>query len=66
MILGFRYKTFTKKLDKIDMSLQKTLLKRTYREELKLQLPGFQADEYGLLSPPSVQLYLMKCVHNEA
>jgi len=52
----FRYKTFTKNLDKIDMpSLQKTLLKRMYREDLKLELPGFQADEYGLLSPPSTQ-----------
>ena len=26
-----------------------------YREELKLNLPGFQADEYGLLSPPAIK-----------
>ena len=52
----FRYKTFTKNLDKLAIpSLQKTLLKRVYREELKIQLPGFQADEYGLLSPPATK-----------
>ena len=53
----FRYKTFTKNLDKTGLdSNTKTIVKRLYREELKLALPGFQADEYGLLSPPALSL----------
>lgn len=52
----FRYKTFVRKIDEFPLeSLQKTLIKRTKREALKLELPGFQADEYGLLAPPSTQ-----------
>jgi hypothetical protein len=52
----FRYKTYTQNLDKVNISsLNKTLLKRLYREELKLQLPGFQADEYGMISPPATK-----------
>ena len=52
----FRYKTFTKNLDKTGLdSNTKTIVKRLYREELKLNLPGFQADEYGLLSPPAIK-----------
>ena len=50
----FRYKTFTKNLDKTTIpSVKKTVIKRLYREQLKEALPGFQADEYGLLSPPA-------------
>ena len=53
----FRYKTFSKNLDKLETltSQQKTIFKRSYRNELKLALPGFQAEEYGLVNPPSVQ-----------
>jgi hypothetical protein len=52
----FRYRTYTRKLDDLNLtSLQKTLLKRLYREELKLNLPGFQSDEYGLTIPVSTQ-----------
>jgi len=51
----FRYKTFTSNLEKLDIPYaQKNLIKTTYREELKQALPGFQADEYGLLTPPAV------------
>ena len=51
----FRYKTFRSNLEKLDIPYaQKNLIKRTYREELKQALPGFQADEYGLLTPPAV------------
>ena len=49
----FRYKTFTtslEKLDNIDYK-KKTMLKRFFREQLKEALPGFQADEYGLMTP---------------
>lgn len=52
----FRYKTFATNLEKLDIPYkQKTILKRTFRENLKEVLPGFQADEYGLLTPPSTQ-----------
>ena len=51
----FRYKTFTKKIDSLDTlsAQQKTIFKRSYRNELKLQLPGFQSEEYGQMNPPS-------------
>lgn len=52
----FRYKTFTTNLEKLDIGYkQKTLLKRVYREQLKETLPGFQADEYGMTTPPSTK-----------
>ena len=51
----FRYKTFTKKIDAMETltSQQKTIFKRSYRNELKLALPGFQSEEYGQMNPPS-------------
>jgi hypothetical protein len=52
----FRYKAFSVSLEKLDIPYkQKTILKRTFRENLKQSLPGFQADEYGLLTPPATQ-----------
>lgn len=53
----FRYKTFTKKIDSLETltSQQKTIFKRSYRNELKLALPGFQSEEYGQMNPPSTQ-----------
>lgn len=52
----FRYKTYSQKVDGLEAlsSTKKTILKRAYRNELKLALPGFQAEEYGLMNPPSV------------
>ena len=52
----FRYKTYSQKVDGLEnlSSVQKTILKRAYRNELKLNLPGFQAEEYGLMNPPAV------------
>ena len=48
----FRYKTFTTNLEKLDIDYKKkTQVKRIFREGLKEALPGFQADEYGLLTP---------------
>ena len=50
----FRYKTFSTNLEKLEIPYkQKTIIKRTYREALKSELPGFQADEYGLMTPPA-------------
>ena len=53
----FRYKTFTKKIDALETltAQQKTIFKRSYRNELKLALPGFQSEEYGQMNPPSTQ-----------
>jgi hypothetical protein len=52
----FRYKNFTSNLEKLDIPYkQKTIIKRMYREQLKEALPGFQADEYGLITPPSTK-----------
>ena len=53
----FRYKTFTQKIDDLETlsSTQKTIINRSYRNELKLALPGFQAEEYGITNPPSTQ-----------
>ena len=52
----FRYKSYSRNLDALDIGYEKkTLLKRVYREQLKQALPGFQADEYGLTTPPSTK-----------
>ena len=52
----FRYKTYARRIDRSDLSSEgKRVLKKLYREELKLALPGFQSDEYGLPEPPSSQ-----------
>ena len=52
----FRYKTYARRVDKSDLTSEgKRLLKKLYREELKIALPGFQSDEYGLPQPPSSQ-----------
>ena len=49
-------KYFDNNIEKANIpSINKTLLKRLYREELKLQLPGFQADEYGMIAPPATK-----------
>ena len=53
----FRYKRFTQKIDDLETlsSTQKTIINRSYRNELKLNLPGFQSEEYGMANPPSTQ-----------
>ena len=52
----FRYKNYSLKVEDLQYldSVTKTILKRHYRNELKLNLPGFQSEEYGLVNPPSV------------
>ena len=52
----FRYKRYSQKIDNFEYmdSTRKTILKRHFRNELKLALPGFQAEEYGMMNPPSV------------
>ena len=52
----FRYKKYSQKVDNFEYmdSTRKTILKRHYRNELKLALPGFQSEEYGMVNPPSV------------
>jgi len=51
----FRYKTYSKKIDELESltSVQKTIFKRAFRNELKLALPGFQSEEYGITNPPT-------------
>jgi len=51
----FRYKTYSKKIDELQSltSVQKTIFKRAFRNELKLALPGFQSEEYGITNPPT-------------
>ena len=55
--VGFlRYKHFNKNLELMGLpNIQETLLKRLKREELKLALPGFQSDEYGMVKTPTAQ-----------
>ena len=52
----FRYRNQSRKIEAFEQlsGNQKTILKRHYRNELKLALPGFQAEEYGTVNPPTV------------